>query len=37
LTANEHRFLYGFTRELNRVLARAAADACGVPEVGSWL
>jgi lysophospholipase L1-like esterase len=27
LTANEHRFLYGFTRELNRVLARAAADA----------
>lgn len=27
LTANEHRFLNGFTRELNRVLARAASDA----------
>ena len=27
LTANEHRFLYGFTGELNKVLRRAAADA----------
>jgi len=27
LTANEHRFLYGFTRELNKVLRRAASDA----------
>jgi lysophospholipase L1-like esterase len=27
LTANEHRFLYGFVGQLNRVLARAAADA----------
>ena len=27
LTANEHRFLYGYTSELNRVLRRAAEDA----------